>query len=141
MSTVYTTAGGVRFHADRWCWALATGREDAAWRAGEESWQDGASRWGLYPLRKVSAVAAIAEGRTACRVCVPPALALPATGHTYGHERMTGIGWFGEPETICGRCTERGLYWGDSGNLRPVHVMWPCTSAVVLGLAPRGGTS
>jgi hypothetical protein len=133
IATVYTTGGGTRFHFDRACTALANGREFHALRAGVGALS------GLYRLRTRSNLGAALLGFTACRVCVPTALALPATGQTYGHEPVLGIGWFGEDETICVRCTERGLYWGSADILRPVHVVWPCTSAVVLGLAARGG--
>lgn len=115
---VAVTHGGRRFHMP-YCDAQDAGR--GLW-------------WNRYGVRWWRPEVAARAGFTACRVCVPPALALPATGQTYGHEPATGIGWFGEQETICARCTERGLYWGDADNLRPVHVMWPCTSAVVLGL-------
>lgn len=120
MSTyVFTTFRGRRFHDDRHCTALDNGRcVSGSWAA----------------IRARLPREAARAGFTACRVCVPPALALPATGQTHGHEPVHGIGWFGEDETICVRCTERGLYWGSADDLRPVHVTWPCTSAAVLGL-------
>ncbi|MEW2070054.1 hypothetical protein, partial [Streptomyces sp. NPDC007346] len=60
----------------------------------------------------------------------------PAT-ETFGHEPTCGISLFGLAETVCARCTERGVWYGDANELRPVHILWPCTSAIVLGLAPR----
>lgn len=56
---------------------------------------------------------------------------------TFGHEPTIGTSLFGLAETVCARCTERGVWYGTATELRPVYIMWPCTSAVVLGLAPR----
>lgn len=135
---VYTTAGGTRYHADYWCPALNNGREFWAARAGDYG---GREPGPLYPLKRRSVLSATQFSYTACLVCVPAADALPqlpfVTGETYGHEPVAGEGWFGEPEDICARCTELGLYWGDPAHLLPVHVLWPCTSAVVLGLVAR----
>jgi hypothetical protein len=136
-ATVYTTAGGRRFHFDRACSALANGREFHALRAGVGALS------GLYRLRTRSNTGAALEGLTACRVCVPPALALPATGETYEHERLTinpsccGDDCCGgrEEREVCVRCSNdlsrrHGWNWA-------LAVPWPCTSAVVLGLVPR----
>lgn len=122
---VFATHGGRRFHEYPDCEALELGRQASG---------------GWYGVRTLAPVDAARRGFTACRVCVPPHLALPATGETYGHEPVADTGWYGEGETVCVRCTERGLYWSTYGeHPRPVHVIWPCTSAVVLGLVPRGG--
>jgi hypothetical protein len=131
---VYTTQGGTRYHADRACYALANGRGTQAYFAGE--WLYGAqSLAGLYPLVRRSAISAARDGFTACRVCVPAADALPATGETYGHEPVTELNLWDRPYPVCARCTVRGLRWTTGGrNPRPVRVDWPCWSAVVLGL-------
>lgn len=134
--TVFVTSGGTRFHADRACYALANGRSTQAYRAGEglygESWYGAGSLEGLYPVAAVP-VEALAHSRyTACRVCVPPALALPVTGQTYGHEPVTESDVWGRPQLVCARCTERGARWGWDNRL--IRTFWPCMSAVVLGL-------
>lgn len=132
--TVYTTAGGRRFHADAACEALCNGRWIAGWVAGDWGGHDGGP---LYPLTERDSLLAALDGFTACRGCVPPALAFPLLDD-FGHEPVTDIGWYGETETVCARCTELGLWWTTGGsNPRPVHVIWPCTSAVVLGLVSR----
>jgi hypothetical protein len=69
-------------------------------------------------------------------------LALPATGQTYGHESVdqyagTPEGARGVSNAVCARC----IVWEWDPALRlgfGFPVRWPCTSAVVLGLAPRG---
>jgi hypothetical protein len=131
---VHTTAGGRRFHDDPDCRALV---------AGQSANSDGSSYAGtgyligVYPPVPVAVTDAVAEGRTACRVCMTASLTLPATGETYGHEPLTGTGWYGRGEIVCARCTEPIPLWLPRSRRRPVSVHWPCMSAVVLGLAPR----
>jgi hypothetical protein len=130
---VYITDGGRRFHADTRCPALNFGRFTQAVWAGED-WMDG-----LYPLVRLSAMAAAVSGYTACRVCVPPHLALPNTLQSFGHEPWGPY----DGVMICRRCwtVRRGEYLTAHGDsIRVVSrelVPWPCTSAVVLGLVPR----
>ncbi|MFE1515728.1 hypothetical protein ACFW9I_02665 [[Kitasatospora] papulosa] len=59
----------------------------------------------------------------------------PKQPETFGHEPVTGTSIFGLAETVCARCTERGVWFGTVTELLPVHILWPCTSALVLGLA------
>lgn len=138
---VFTTAGGTRYHADAGCYALANGRTISL-RRGEQ---------GAYSLVRRSTLSAQQFSFTACLVCVPPADALPSlpfvTGETYGHEPVTGYlpDWLGE-FTVCARCeVRRSQTWLDpeTDDVRAWRfdspVPWPCTSAVVLGLDPRGG--
>lgn len=138
--TVFVTSGGRRFHADRACYALANGRATQAYRAGSglygESWYGAGNLDGLYPVAAIPIEALPArDGYTACRVCVPPALALPATGETYGHEPFE---YDGVP--ICRRCFTRHhrrfVQWDGTTTVREDRriVPWPCASAVVLGL-------
>jgi hypothetical protein len=147
---VYTTQGGTRYHADPACYALANGRSTQAYRAGEgaygESWYGAGSLDGLYPLERRSVISAVRFSYTACLRCVPAANALPfPIGETYGHERLTinpsccGDSCCGnrEERQVCVRCSNdisrrHGWNWA-------LDVPWPCTSAVVLGLVPRGG--
>lgn len=55
----------------------------------------------------------------------------------FGHSPTKGLSLFGLSETVCQRCTEWGVWYGNADDLRDVHIPWPCTSAIVLGLAPR----
>lgn len=135
---VFTTAGGTRYHADPACYALTNGRSTQAYWAGAglygQRWYGAQYLDGLYPLVRRSTISAQQFSFTACRVCVPPALALPATGETYGHEPVCGNGWYGGGEIVCARCTEPLPLWLPRSRRRPVSVHWPCTSALVLGL-------
>ncbi len=60
------------------------------------------------------------------------------TAETFGHEPVTGLSLFDMAETVCARCTERGVWFsrGDDNPL-PVRVPWPCATAVVLGIADQ----
>jgi hypothetical protein len=144
-ATVYTTAGGARFHFDRQCWALMTGREVSGYLAFERGYGYD-DRRPLFVLRTRSNLGAALLGYTACRVCVPPALALPATGETYGHEPVRGyLADRAGERWVCARCESRQVraYLDEWENphrwVRRSAVEWPCTSAVVLGLVSRGG--
>lgn len=128
-ATVYTTGGGRRFHFDHDCMALDAGR---ALHPFQEPWG------GCSVIRTRSNLGAALVGYTACRVCVPPAHALPATGEDFGHEPVdeyaaTPEGARGVSRIVCARCTRwqslrvLGLSIGR-------RVAWPCTSAAVLGL-------
>lgn len=122
---VYTTAGGTRYHADPACYALANGRDFHAARGG---WDEGTS---LYSLKRRSTISAVQFSYTACRVCVPPRFALPATGENFGHE-PTHVPFSYDGERVCERCTERRRDHRGRWVYRPMP--WPCTSAAVLGL-------
>lgn len=124
---VYTTAGGTRYHANPACYALANGRAYHDWRAGRT---DTVARGtGLYDLERRSVISAVRYAYTACLVRAPAANALPfPIGETYGHEPVIETGYYG-PEQVCARCH---MPW-----LPMLSQLWPCTSAVVLGLVPR----
>lgn len=147
---VYTTPGGTRYHADPKCYALGNGRSAQAYRAGETYLPGAGSLDGLYPLRRRSTLSAVQFSYSACLVCVPTADAirpLPLVTLSHGHEPVPGYlpDWLGK-FTVCARCTVRRAQTWVSPENDDVRVWrfdspvpWPCTSAVVLGLAPRGG--
>jgi hypothetical protein len=125
--SVYTTAGGRRFHADDSCRALWSGQSLNDWEFDYEFPPPAAwTRPTLWAIEPRQPIAAALTGYTACRVCVPTANALPATGQTYGHEPVIETGYYG-PEQVCARC--------NMPRLPMLSQPWPCTSAVVLGLA------
>lgn len=129
---VYTTAGGTRYHADPACYALANGRAYHAWCAGRTD--DVERGTGLYELERRSTISAVQHSYTACLRCVPTEQAtqpLPLVTFSYGHEPVTETGYYG-PELVCARCDRIGA-------APYLSALWPCTSAVVLGLVPRDG--
>ncbi|MFJ3089087.1 hypothetical protein [Streptomyces sp. NPDC086838] len=141
MKTVFATEGGRRFHQSRSCCALADGQ--SMWRFDPQQWVPGMPQIMLsngHSCREMSAVEAFGHGKEPCAECFPGQRAALYDGNCeddFGHEPTCGISLFGLAETVCARCTERGVWYGDANELRPVHILWPCTSATVLGLAPR----
>lgn len=120
---VFVTFRGRRFHDYPDCEALDAGR---------------ALSGGRYEARVRRPEDAARAGYTACRVCVPPALALPTTGETYGHEPVdeyagTPEGARGLSRIVCARCI-RWTRWREVRLYCGRRVDWPCTSAIVLGL-------
>lgn len=62
------------------------------------------------------------------------------TGGTFGHEPMDVITNGKHRAVICARCQTVRNERSPDGRWRVVNVSevpWPCTSAIVLGLAPR----
>jgi hypothetical protein len=137
-ATVYTTFGGRRFHFDRACQALRSGQDLWDWDCDDYCRHDHRS---AKAVRTRSNLGAALLGYTACQACVPPALALPATGQTYGHEPVdeyagTPEGARGLSRIVCARCI-RWTRWREVQLYCGRRVDWPCTSAVVLGLVSR----
>ena len=132
---VYVTHGR-KYHADPACPRMIYGEYLHDWEGDDYS---GGWSAGSYRREERSAQYAAMCGKLPCLGCVPAALCVfpPLYGQTFGHEPTRGISLFGQAETVCQRCTERGVWWGNVTELRAVHILWPCTSAVVLGLVPR----
>jgi hypothetical protein len=141
-ATVYTTARGRRFHAIHWCRALESGQMLSDWDYDYEFPPPSGTRLPqVHAVKRRSSISAAHHGYTACRVCVPPALALPPSGETYGHELIdqyagTPEGDRGVSNAVCARCSV--WEWDPALRLNfGFPVRWPCTSAVVLGLVLR----
>ncbi|WP_329308389.1 hypothetical protein [Streptomyces microflavus] len=131
MSTVFATEGGRRFHATVSCPAIEGAR--LIW----DSDQFGPPSHAMSPTTPIEALGA---GKEPCSECFPGQRAALYRGNcedNFGHEPVTGASIFGLAETVCARCTERGVWYGTVAELLPVHIPWPCASAVVLGLANR----
>jgi hypothetical protein len=75
---------------------------------------------------------AIMRGKLPCLGCVPANLRAfpPLYGQTFGHQPVEVWG-----EQCCATCRDRGV--DEHGDPWVHPTIWPCTSAVVLGLAPR----
>lgn len=139
--TVYATSGGRRFHRYNYCPALHNGR--TLWTFNPREWVPGMPQAMLtngHPLRESTFIAALGDGKTPCHACMPGSdarLARSSSEDDFGHWPTRGISLGYLADTVCQRCTESGVWYGDADDLRPVHIAWPCTSAIVLGLAPR----
>lgn len=125
-AAVYASAGGTRYHATEDCRALRSGQDLSDW----DCWDDYCHHDHPQPraTRETTAIEALGAGKMPCRVCLPgqtPAWYRSSSEDDFGHEPFEYDG-----VDICQRCyTERS-------GLRDT-VLWPCTTAVILGLAPR----
>ncbi|WP_393075153.1 hypothetical protein [Streptomyces sp. LN704] len=160
VDTVYATEGGRRFHKTRACNAFLQGQE--LWRFDPMQWVPGMPQIMLsngHRLDETSIVTAMGRGQEACNVCFPGLRAAWYRGSSendYGHQPVSeDREFFGErPDDIpvCARCTrtiraclpvavgqaiDGRVITRDEWTTFEVAVLWPCASAVVLGLAPR----
>lgn len=131
-SYVTTTDGARRFHKTATCKALLSAQDLSDWDC-----------WDLEychhqhpkpnPIREITLADAVGAGKWPCAVCWPgyaAALAISSSEDDFGHQPVEV---WGEP--CCTRCSDHGIdEYGDPW-LHPT--IWPCTSAIVLGLAPR----
>ncbi len=136
---VFATTASRKYHFDQQCKAFHNAQDLNDWDCccGDYCNHRGPV---LHSLVRMSSVKAALDGKLPCLRCVPAHLRtmpLPEDDEYFGHEPVKGISLFGLSETVCQRCTERGVWYGDANELRDVHILWPCTSAIVLGLEPR----
>lgn len=130
IDNVYATKGGDRFHETASCRDLRNGQELYG-------------GWGTlrtHRIDEMTIVTAFGRGKEPCANCYPGLRAALYRGNCeddFGHWPTRGISLDSLADTICQRCTESGVWYGDANDLRPVHIAWPCTSAIILGLAPR----
>lgn len=133
---VYASAGGRRYHKDRQCHALSGGQNLNDWDC--ECWGRCSHRSPrtVVPLLPADAQA---RGKTPCRACYPSAVDLGPSEGDFGHEPVYVV-TNGKFRTIeCHRCTTTVTHYDEA--YRPSRwtrsVTWPCTTAQILGLAPR----
>lgn len=145
-STVYASEGGRRFHKDRACPTFLAAHD--LWRFDPMQWVPGMPQIMLtdgHPLREMTLPDAFGRGKEPCTTCYPGLRGALYRGHCendFGHEPFE---YDGVP--ICIRCYTRILHITfDATSI--VHrryvrqpVLWPCTSAVILGLAEREVTA
>ena len=127
MTTVYATHGGTRYHANDNCRALNSG-------------QVLYGGWGdlrVHRIQETNPITALGEGKDPCTVCIPgllTAIYRSNSENDYGHVPVIGFIDGRALTQVCARCAVvkrgPGCWWHAS-------VRWPCTSAIVLGLAPR----
>lgn len=139
MTTVYASAGGERYHASWDCQSMWAARQ--FWRFDPMQWVPGMPQVMLtdgHDVRPTTPTEALAGGKFPCRACYPAAVDLGPSKDDFGHEPVSGISPNSTHDTVCGRCTVPGHFFSRAGDtLEPSHTPWPCTTAVVLGLAAR----
>lgn len=136
---VFASAGSRKYHFDQKCTAFHSAQILSDLDCGCDTYCTHRMPR-LHPLERMSSIKAAMDGKLPCLACVPAHLRELPPADDFAHEPVTGVSLFGLAETVCQRCTEWGVWYGFADDLRPVHVAWPCTSAVVYGLAPRPTT-
>lgn len=139
MNPVIHSTGGRAFHDSVDCPAFQAGQN--LWDL--DPWDDYApTRW-TKPIREESRHDSICRGLNPCRVCLPDDPRPFRTSFTFGHEPVTSL-LDDSGRLYCARCVlvRRGRGLRSRRGWRSYHsVLWPCTSAIVLGLAPREVTA
>ncbi len=124
MTTVYSTTAGARYHRTPDCRAL-----EAMQLLNED--MSGTPDAVCHAVLPTAIEQAAGTGKTPCARCKPPL----AAASSFGHEPVTNP-HFGP---VCARCLTGVTHYDEA--YRPSRwvkpTLWPCTSAVVLGLAPR----
>lgn len=126
MTTVYVTHGR-KYHASEACRLMAAGEALWDFDGDDWAWTAGAFRRPVDSPRYAAAC-----GKLPCLECVPAEQRAfpPLYGQTFGHEPVELSG-----ELFCRRCRDHGV--ADDGDPWNYPTLWPCTTATVLGLAPR----
>jgi hypothetical protein len=137
-ATVYATHTGTAFHAAPDCRALLAGQltqdEHRVFWLGRNAGRT------LHQPKPLAVGEAWSSRRTPCTTCLPDAAAafrLEPSTEDYGHRPAIGLVDGRALGQTCHRCftvdPNGPRYFGS----RQRSVRWPCTSAIVLGLAPR----
>lgn len=133
--TVYVTHG-TKYHLDSACPRMTAGED--LWDGDSEDWWHNSGSF----RREVDTVRTAAYlGKLPCLFCTDKATRVfpPLYGQTFGHEPIdeyqgTPEGDLGVTHMACKRC-KVWTHWKSVGFWIGTRVSWPCTSAVVLGLA------
>jgi hypothetical protein len=134
---VFASAGSRKYHFDKDCTAFHSAQNLSDLDCGCDTYCTHRMPR-MHSLVRMSATKAASDGKLPCLSCVPQHLReFGPAAEDFGHWPTKGISLTGLSETVCQRCTEWGVWYGDAHDLRDVHILWPCTSAIVLGLAPR----
>jgi hypothetical protein len=132
MTTAYVTHGR-KYHTDPACPRMIHGEEL------HDCEGDDYGGWfsaGSYRREDPNPEYAAMRGKLPCLGCVPVEQRVfpPLYGQTFGHKPVEVWG-----EQCCAVCRDRGIDEDGDPWIHPT--IWPCTSAIVLGLEPRPAVS
>ena len=133
---VFTSAGSRKYHFDQDCSAFHSAQLLSDADCGCDTYCTHRMPR-MHSLKRATASGAAIDGKLPCLACVPVHLREMADTEDFGHWPTRGISLNSLADDVCQRCTEWGVWYGNADDLRPVHIPWPCTSAIILGLAPR----
>lgn len=135
---VFSSAGSRKYHFDKGCKAFESAQLLSDWDCccGDYCTHRSPRMHGLV---RMSATKAAIDGKLPCLACVPEHLREMPEAEDFGHWPTRGISLNSLCDDVCQRCTEPGVWYGRGvDELAPVHIPWPCTSAIILGLVERG---
>ncbi|MGW6531406.1 hypothetical protein [Streptomyces venezuelae] len=126
---VFATAGSRKYHFDKNCSAFHAAQGLNDMDCGCDTYCTHRMPR-LHRQQQMSSQKAAMDGKLPCLTCVPPHLRQMPDVDGFGHQPVEV---WGEP--CCARCRDRGIdEYGDPW----IHpTLWPCTSAIVLGLVAR----
>lgn len=138
MSQTFFTEAGTRYHQGESCRAFEHGRDRWDYEPVDEyepvHWP--------HPILTGTEQDALTRGKKPCAVCMGEQ-PMPPSADDFGHQPSTGFIDGRAIGTVCKRCkiTHRSSTFQIEGDTYKMtgfsSVRWPCTSAIVLGLAPR----
>jgi len=153
---VFASAGGRKYHFDKGCKAFEFGQQLNDWDTPDDAYLASWNYPSLHALVRMSATKAAMDGKLPCLACVPEHLREMPDTEDFGHEPVQHdrefFGEMSDDPPVCARCSRTIRGWFPvvidqelSGRVitqdqyisYEIAVLWPCTSAVVLGLAPR----
>lgn len=131
-AAVHFTVGGTVYHTTPTCRALESGQALNDWDCAEFPCDHG------HAVQRQPLPEALNRGKLPCVTCVPTNLRAfpPLYGQTFGHRPFNEYTKPGASRIVCARCMI-WTRWSDVGLSVGVRVAWPCTTAVILGLAVR----
>lgn len=153
---VFASAGGRKYHFDKQCKAFEFGQQLNDWDTPDDAYLASWAYPKTHGLTRMSATKAAMDGKLPCLACVPDHLReMPDTedfGHVPVSEDREFFGEAPDDPPVCARCSRwlshwgrcsvgydmrGGIQWEERWMRYEVAVLWPCASAIVLGLAPR----
>jgi hypothetical protein len=149
---VFSSAGSRKYHFNQGCKAFESAQMLSDLDCGCDTYCNHRMPV-MHGLVRMSATKAAIDGKLPCLACVPEHLREMPDSDDFGHRPVpvTHLGniftrWSNcqschdeETEQVCIRCVEFDARQLFRIPTHPVH--WPCTSAIVLGLAERGGVA
>lgn len=127
-ATVFSSVGGRKYHFDKGCKAFESAQMLSDWDCCCGDYCNHRSPV-MHGLVRMSSTRAAVDGKLPCLACVPAHLReLPET-EDFGHRPVEIQG-----DHFCTRCRTPYI---DDAETQSYPTLWPCTSAIVLGLVPR----
>lgn len=134
---VFTSTGSRKYHFDKGCKAFHSAQELSDLDCGCDTYCTHRMPR-MHSLKRATATGAAIDGKLPCLGCVPPELRKMPDIETFGHQpEWADFGQcvvdpgacncpYHDEQQACARCRH---------GRQPV--LWPCTSAIVLGLVDR----